>query len=104
MKKRIINTLKILVFFLICINPSVSGQLTLSGVVQDDDSKNPITDATVYINGTTIGSSTDVNGLFTLTGVILPCKVVVSQIGYNLKTLLLTNHTSEAKNYSVVRN
>jgi len=95
MKKRIINTLRILVFFLICINSSVSGQLILSGVVQDDDNKNPITDATVYINGTTIGSSTDLNGLFTLTGVILPCKIVVSRVGYNLKTLLLTDYSSD---------
>jgi hypothetical protein len=95
MNKRITSTLKFLAIFLLCINSSVFGQQTISGLVLDADTQSPIVDATVYINGTITGASTNEQGLFALSGVIFPCKLVVSRVGYELKTLTLTEYNAE---------
>lgn len=55
---------------------------TLSGIIIDSKTNLPVEFATVYINGTTIGTISDKNGNFTLYKLIIPCQVVVSHISY----------------------
>jgi TonB-linked SusC/RagA family outer membrane protein len=69
----------------ICISVGIataqSGR-TVTGVVKDGNGK-PIADASVVVKGTTIGTTTDAKGLFTLTSVPTSAKIlVVSSINY----------------------
>jgi hypothetical protein len=56
---------------------------TLSGTITDSKTNLPVEFATVYINGTTIGTISDKNGNFAIDKLIIPCQVVVSHISYN---------------------
>lgn len=60
----------------------VYGQTTLKGIVLGNSDHLPIPYATVYINGTTIGTITDINGHFTLKNVLTPCQLVVSHVSF----------------------
>ena len=86
---------KIAVLLLLFISPVVSGQNTITGIVSDNVNIKPIPDATVYINGTTIGTSTNENGLFTLKEVTFPCKLIISRIGYDLMTIDIAQFNPE---------
>jgi hypothetical protein len=95
MDKRKISKLKTVIIFLFCISSSLFAQQAISGEVLDTDTKNPIADATVYINATTIGAATNLQGGFTLTGVTFPCKLIISRVGYDLKTLTINDYSAE---------
>ncbi len=69
------------------------GQGTISGVVFDDQN-HPVYNASVYINGTTIGMSTDSSGAFVFEKVVFPCQVVVAHINYKLAVMSL-NESSD---------
>lgn len=58
------------------------GQGSISGIVNDCLTGNPLSFATVYVNGTTRGTVTDAEGKFSLTGIHFPADVVFSYIGY----------------------
>jgi len=83
----------ILTLFFICI--SATAQNSITGTVSDQTSILPVQDATVYINNTAIGTSTDLNGAFSLKNVTFPCKLIISRIGYELKTIDLAQFTPE---------
>lgn len=87
--------LKITFVLLFCVNAFVNGQIRLSGFVLDKENHNPVTDATVYINGTTIGTSSGKDGSFSLNNVSLPCQLMVSRVGYDLKMLNIDNLPAE---------
>ena len=53
------------------------------------DTHEPLPSATVYINGTTKGTITDLNGSFELKDVSLPADVVVSFVGYQIQAVYL---------------
>ena len=75
---------------LLCMMPClVFGQSTLSGVVLDRQSGEPMPFATVYQNGTTKGTITDNDGLFELHGVKFPTTLVFSFVGYKTQVLEL---------------
>ncbi len=75
---------------LLCTMPClVFGQSTLSGVVLDRQSGEPMPFATVYQNGTTKGTITDNDGLFELHGVKFPTTLVFSFVGYKTQVLEL---------------
>lgn len=75
---------------LLCTMPClVFGQSTLSGVVLDRQSGEPMPFATVYLNGTTKGTITNNDGLFELNGVKFPTTLVFSFVGYKTQVLEL---------------
>lgn len=79
-------------FFLIIIySQLLYGQSVISGKVYDISNSNPIGYATVYINGTTMGTITNLNGSFQIDPKVFPCQLVVSCIGYNTKVINIEN-------------
>jgi hypothetical protein len=68
------------------------GQSTISGVVNDSRSGEPLPFATVYLNGTTKGTVTDNDGRFELNGVQFPSTLVFSFVGYKTQVLDLSRN------------
>ncbi|HKJ41551.1 MAG TPA: carboxypeptidase-like regulatory domain-containing protein [Sunxiuqinia sp.] len=65
--------MKLLFFLLFSLAATANGQTTLKGTVRDSTDHQPIPYATVYINGTMIGTITDTNGHFQLKKVLVIC-------------------------------
>ena len=65
------------------------GQSTVRGVVVDSLTQEPLSLATVYVNGTTQGTTTDSDGRFELKDVMFPATVVFSFVGYQTQALAL---------------
>lgn len=85
----------VITILLFCFNSYVSGQNSLTGIVLDKMNRTPIADATVYINGTTKGTSTDSNGSFSLPEVSVPCQLMISRVGYDLKMINIDNLSTD---------
>ncbi len=63
---------------------SVSAQVTISGRVINDETGEPVANASVYINNTTIGMNSDSQGNFTLSGVKPGIyEIIVSHLSYD---------------------
>ena len=60
----------------------VWGQSVISGIVLDSFTQEPLPYATVYVNGTTQGTTTGNDGGFVFEGVSLPATLVFSYVGY----------------------
>lgn len=69
---------------------------TVSGTVSDDQGE-PLPGATVKIEGKVTGTSTDVDGRFSIPGVKGAVKLVVSYIGYTTETVAVSAGTNEIK-------
>jgi CarboxypepD_reg-like domain len=56
----------------------------ITGKIIDDQTQNGVDFATVYVNGTTIGTLSNKEGLFSLQlrGIVLPCQIVISHVSY----------------------
>ncbi|MBD1431336.1 TonB-dependent receptor [Sphingobacterium sp. DN00404] len=103
MKK--ISTRLSVIFMLMLLCNAVSAQTVLRGVVTDG--KEPIVGASVAIQGTTVGTSTDGSGVFTLNSPIdvgtlivrflgfLPHEVNFSENGADLGTIILNADNSQ---------
>jgi len=74
---------------------SLNAQNTISGSIVSEKSRTFIEYASVYIDGTSIGTRTDSNGRFTLKNLNFPCRLVVSCVGYKLKSFQLLKATEE---------
>lgn len=75
---------------LLCMVPClVFGQSTISGIVFDSQTGEPMPFATVYLNGTTQGTITNKDGLFELSHVKFPTTLVFSFVGYKTQVLEL---------------
>lgn len=88
-------------FILICLSfvcSAVIAQNTISGVVFNDKDLTPIESASVYINGTTTGTSTDQNGNFTIENISYPCQLIISHISYDVNQIYLVRNNSEKLN------
>lgn len=72
---------KLLAIFILNIPLLLFGQHSIKGIVLDSNHK-PVPFVTVYINGTSIGTSTDTTGLFILKEVELPAQIITSCTGY----------------------
>ena len=68
------------------------GQHTIMGVVLDSLTQEPLQSATVYVNGTTLGTATDQEGRFELKDVRLPATVVFSFVGYQAQAVELNRY------------
>lgn len=81
------NTKKHIFLLLFFVPISLLAQFQLNGVVLDKSKKEPVPFATIYLNGTTIGTITNIHGEFTLKNAISPSLLVISHISYHSLTL-----------------
>ena len=79
-------------FLLTFLPTSLFGQSTIRGIVIDSLTQEPLPLATVYVNGTTQGTTTDNDGRFELKDVSLPATVVFSFVGYHTQALDLARN------------
>jgi TonB-dependent starch-binding outer membrane protein SusC len=81
-----------LIFVLLGFALTVSAQVTVNGIVTDG--KEPIIGATIVIEGTTVGTTSDINGKFSL---VIPDKnatLVVSYLGYLTEKVAFSGQSS----------
>ena len=80
----------VLLFAFLSLMPAIlCGQSTVTGIVLDSLTQEPLPMATVYVNGTTQGTTTDADGRFELKDVSFPATVVFSFVGYQAKAMEL---------------
>ncbi|MGY6562089.1 MAG: carboxypeptidase-like regulatory domain-containing protein [Luteibaculaceae bacterium] len=83
-------------FFLSVTNLFAQKEISLSGNVKDAISRETLIGATVQIKGTSIGTTADFDGNFTLkTKEALPLILVVSFMGYESKEVTVTSETQK---------
>lgn len=87
--RRLITLSLTLLFFL---PAHLFGQSTIRGIVIDSLTQEPLPLATVYVNGTTQGTTTDNDGRFELKDVSLPATVVFSFVGYHTRAMDLAHN------------
>jgi len=80
MKKTILSTVMVAVFSLFALTTFAQG--TITGVVVDAENDEALIGASVVLDGTTIGTVTDVNGEFSLAIEAGDQKINISYIGY----------------------
>jgi TonB-dependent starch-binding outer membrane protein SusC len=73
--------------------PQIPSATDVSGKVIDEEG-NPLKGATVKVRGTGIATSSDENGVFTLSGVDPNATIEISFVGYEKTTIALRNRTS----------
>ena len=85
----------LLICFLLLLLGSVNAQnrITVRGTVNDDKGA-PIVNASVLVKGTTTGATTDANGTFSISVPSSKSVLVVSNIGYTSKEVVVGNNTS----------
>jgi CarboxypepD_reg-like domain len=79
----------ILLIFACYFSTLACSQNAISGYVLDKNTHKPIEIATVYVDGSTIGTMTDSKGHFTIKGISFPCHLVVSHLGYETKMTVM---------------
>ncbi|MDP4267680.1 MAG: TonB-dependent receptor [Bacteroidota bacterium] len=85
---------KILLLFLVFVSfISAFSQNDISGKIIDYTTKEPILGASVMIQGTNVGTVTDLDGKFKLKSVSVKTKLLVSYIGYNKTVFPLSGKT-----------
>jgi TonB-dependent starch-binding outer membrane protein SusC len=67
---------------------------SISGVVLDSNTKEPIIGASILIKGTSIGTISDVNGKFTFKTSVKQNEIEVSYVGYKKQTINIGSKTS----------
>ncbi len=75
--------------FLLSVN--LFAQTTVLGKIKSNNNNAPVESASVYIDGSSIGTTSDKDGNFKLSRVTFPCVLVVGHISYQLKTIRLDN-------------
>jgi hypothetical protein len=66
----------------------------ITGKIIDSQTQNGVDFATVYVNGTTIGTISNKEGLFSLQlrGIVLPCQIVISHVSYLNRSLQINEN------------
>ncbi|MDY0083468.1 MAG: TonB-dependent receptor [Ignavibacteriaceae bacterium] len=85
----------IILFLFLCLEmfPQIK---SIKGIIFDSDSKTPLQSANILIQGTTIGTTSDENGLFTLNYNFTDSSVIIiSFIGYKTEEVLLKDKYSK---------
>lgn len=85
---------KKLLFLFLLLPLSVLAQNTLSGVVLDKTSGQPIPGVNVMVLGASSGAATDFDGKFQLKKVVKGDKIVFSFIGFKSETIVYSDQTS----------
>ena len=70
---------------------SALAQQTITGTVVDDSNNSPLIGANVVVQGTTVGTSTDLDGRFSLQVAELPVTLVISFIGFSAMEVDVTS-------------
>jgi hypothetical protein len=70
----------------------VISQTNITGIVTETITNKPVMYATVYVNGTTIGTITNPAGRFSLDNVIPPCEIVISHVSYDTEIIELKQY------------
>jgi TonB-linked SusC/RagA family outer membrane protein len=79
-------------------SPEATINATLSGIVSDEKTREPLIGASIQIKGTTNGAITNADGKFYLkTGQKLPFTLIVNYIGYDTKEVLVNTNTIEIR-------
>ncbi len=91
---RKILLLAVLTTGLFCSWQVVLAQKTITGKVTDEKDGSSMPGATVLVKGTTIGTATDVQGAFKITLPANANTLVFSMVGYNSKSVVITNQSS----------
>ena len=81
-----------ILFLVFTLNTFTQGY-RVAGEVFDLETGDPISDVTVYINGTTKGTISDGSGQFNMDGIALPCELILSHVSYDLKLIPLQDTT-----------
>ncbi|MCH2084662.1 MAG: DUF5686 and carboxypeptidase regulatory-like domain-containing protein [Saprospiraceae bacterium] len=92
------NRLIGLLFFLFVI-VSTHAQITVKGRVVDTDTKEGLPFSSVYFQGTTIGTSTDIDGYYELYASKPYDSIAVSAIGYQTTLKLVSSDTTQTINF-----
>jgi iron complex outermembrane receptor protein len=85
---------KKLLFLFLLLPLSVLAQNTLSGVVLDKSSGQPMPGVNITVLGTTNGVATDFDGKFQLKKIVKGDKIVFSFIGFKSETVVYSNQTT----------
>ena len=80
--KRILSLIVVVGAYLLLVQSNLFGQTTIKGVVMDGSNDQPLIGATVIIKGTQIGTTTDIEGKYTLKTLTDTGTIVFSFIGY----------------------
>lgn len=87
---KILNTILCIGCFLCCAFSTFAQKI--SGVIRDGKTNEPIIGAIVSLKGTSIGSSTDIDGKFELeVKQALPVTLVISFVGYEPQEIKVTS-------------
>ena len=82
------------VLFMLCENSSLLAQAkTVSGVIIDSKTAEPVSGASVYVKGTTNGTSTDRDGRFSIQ-VSKGTVIVISNVGFETQDVSVSNSPS----------
>ncbi|MFY0672045.1 MAG: TonB-dependent receptor [Bacteroidia bacterium] len=79
--------------FLVIFNPAMAQDYTISGVVLDSETDEPLIGASVQIKGTATGASTDPFGKFSFSSIEETVNLVVTYVGYNTQEMTATAGT-----------
>lgn len=74
---------------------TVGDKNAVAGVVYDEESGEPLIGASVMLKGTTIGTTTDENGVFKLNTFPVGQILVVSSLGYNTQEVIVSANQME---------
>ncbi len=95
--------LSVLVLVSFLATRSLEAQGTIRGSVLDDDTGEPIAFATVYIEHTSLGTNTDVDGFFNFSGLDAGSySLVIQYLGYDSLQVSVDLAEGEIKNLSLV--
>src|SRR5437773_12125931 len=72
-------------------------QVTVSGTVRNNSSKETVPAVSVTVKGTSLGTYTNDNGEFSIHVAKLPVVLVVSSIGFEQKEITVSSGTTEVK-------
>ena len=78
-----------------------SGQLSVSGVIQDALTGEPIIGGTIYVAGSSDGTITDIDGTYELNQVSSTDSLTISYVGYLTKTVAVNGRSVINVNLSV---
>jgi len=101
MKKAIFSFALLAIFSLFSIATYAQG--TIKGVVVDDETNEALIGASVVLEGTTIGTVTDIDGTFSLSVKTSDLKILVSFIGYTTQTVSATVSNGQTKDLGTIK-
>src|SRR5437868_5177890 len=87
----------LLVFFVFTCG-NIFAQYTVSGKVFDAETKEPIPFATLLLKGTTVGTSTDFDGNYTITTDKLSDSMLIAYIGYRKRAVKIKRGITQVVN------